>query len=326
MTDCTLCGLDTPDPPVTDEDVPGSFCCRGCLEVSRTLDDPAATDADTAREQVASGDADSGAGQTSSDAGESTPDGEETYLHVEGMHCASCEAFLEGRAASVDGVVTADANYPADAMRVTVTDDSATDAETVAEAVAGVGYDATPLDATDPEVDETASETLGRILVGGFFGMMVMLWYVLFLYPTYFGLPSEALLFDIRGSAGGFLLANVWALTSVVLGYTGAPLLRGAYVAVRTRQPNMDLLVSLAAVTAYLYSTVALLVGRVEVYFDVTVVVVVAVTVGSYYEHRVKSRAVAELTDLTRERVSEARLIVENDGDGTTTDDNTTQS
>jgi Cu2+-exporting ATPase len=311
---------------VTDEDVPGSFCCRGCLEVSRTLDDPAATDADTAREQVATGDADSGAGQTSSDTGESTPDGEETYLHVEGMHCASCEAFLEGRAASVDGVVTADANYPADAMRVTVTDDSATDAETVAEAVAGVGYDATPLDATDPEVDETASETLGRILVGGFFGMMVMLWYVLFLYPTYFGLPSEALLFDIRGSAGGFLLANVWALTSVVLGYTGAPLLRGAYVAVRTRQPNMDLLVSLAAVTAYLYSTVALLVGRVEVYFDVTVVVVVAVTVGSYYEHRVKSRAVAELTDLTRERVSESRLIVENGGDGTTTDDNTTQS
>ncbi|MEZ3142927.1 heavy metal translocating P-type ATPase [Halobaculum sp. MBLA0143] len=291
---CTLCGLATPDPPVTDADAPGSFCCRGCLEVSRTLDDPAGTDAAAARDRVRE--------QSSS----ASVDGEEAYLRVTGMHCASCESFLESRAAAVDGVAAADASYPADAMRLTVDDDADVDPETVADRVSGVGYAAEPLDGAGA-TDDAASETLGRILVGGFFGMMVMGWYVLFLYPTYFGLPSDALLFDLRGGAGGFLLANVWALTSVVLGYTGAPLLRGAYVAVRTGEPNMDLLVSLAAVTAYLYSTVALLAGRVEVYYDVSVVVVVAVTVGSYYERRVKSRAVSELTDLTRERVTEAR-------------------
>jgi Cu2+-exporting ATPase len=321
VTDCTLCGLETPESPVCDDDVSGSFCCRGCLEVARTLDDPAETDAETARESVAGG------AEPVADAAADPPDGEEAYLSVDGMHCASCEAFLEGRADGCAGVAAADANYPASAMRVWH-DPETTDLDTVAETVGGVGYDARPLrDATDSETDgddsvagdgtptagpqsATAddSETLGRILVGGFFGMMVMLWYVLFLYPTYFGLPSDTLLFDIRGDAGAFLLGNVWVSATVVLGYTGAPLLRGAYVAVRTRRPNMDVLVSLAAVTAYLYSTVALLVGRVEVYFDVTVVVVVAVTVGSYYERRMRRRAVGKLTDLTRERITEARV------------------
>jgi Cu2+-exporting ATPase len=306
--DCTLCGLDTPDPPVTDADVPGTFCCRGCLEVSRTLDDPAAMDAETARAEVAS----DGGGIADSDAAaakapETAPDGEEAYLSVEGMHCASCEAFLEGRAVNVEGVLAADANFPADAMRVTCAEDEDVDLDAVADAISGVGYEATALADGEAAGEREETETLGRIIVGGFFGMMVMLWYVLFLYPTYFGLPSEALLFDIHGDAGGFLLGNVWALTTVVLGYTGAPLLRGAYVAARTRQPNMDLLVSIAAVTAYLYSTLAVLVGRVEVYFDVTVVVIVAVTIGTYYENRVKNRAVSKLTDLTRERVSEAR-------------------
>ncbi|MEZ3117748.1 heavy metal translocating P-type ATPase [Halobaculum sp. MBLA0147] len=356
MTDCTLCGLETPAEPVTDDEVPGSFCCRGCLEVSRTLDDPAATDPDAARERVGSGsagerdvgvDADDETAARGPDADDAPPS-EEAYLHVEGMHCASCEAFLESRAEAVDGVLAADASYPADAMRLRLASEGdagevagaegvadaeevadaegvadAAEVADVAEAVAGVGYTAEPLDTAESTVEETSSETLGRILVGGFFGMMVMAWYVLFLYPTYFGLPADALLFDLRGEAGGFLLANVWVMTSVVLGYTGAPLVRGAYVAVRTREPNMDLLVTLAAVTAYCYSTLALLVGRVEVYFDVTVVVVVAVTVGTYYEHRVKARAVAALTDLTRERVTTARRRVdgassERDSDGET--------
>ncbi|WP_082224525.1 heavy metal translocating P-type ATPase [Halolamina rubra] len=299
--DCTLCGLATPPTPVTDEAIDGEFCCRGCLEVARSLDDPAAVDAEDARESVR-------------EAGASIPDDAETaYLQVDGMHCASCEAFLESRAATSDGVAAADANFPADAMRLHY-DPDATDPSAVADAVSGVGYRAEPTGEEGGPGDDDG--TVGRLLVGGFFGMMAMLWYVLFLYPVYFGLPPDALLFDLGDGAGRFLLANVWLSATVVLGYTGAPLLRGAYVAVRTRQPNMDLLVALAATTAYLYSALAVAAGRIEVYFDVTIVVIMAVTVGSYYEERIKQRAVGELTDLTRDRVSEARV---RRGDGTET-------
>ncbi|HKL18363.1 MAG TPA: hypothetical protein VJ905_05320, partial [Halalkalibaculum sp.] len=37
--DCTLCGLDTPDPPVTGEQTEGTFCCTGCLQVYTLLRD-----------------------------------------------------------------------------------------------------------------------------------------------------------------------------------------------------------------------------------------------------------------------------------------------
>ncbi|MEF8800117.1 MAG: heavy metal translocating P-type ATPase [Halolamina sp.] len=301
--DCTLCGLPTPEPPVRDDGVDGAFCCRGCLEVARTVDAPEATDAADARAALSEGsdgdDADAAVSELPADA-------ETTYLQVDGMHCASCEAFLEGRAEAVDGVAAADANVAADAMRVRY-DSATTEPDAVADTIAGVGYTAAPSTGDGDGLGDD-DETIGRLLVGGFFGMMAMCWYVLFLYPTYFGLPPEALLFDLRGNAGRFLMANVWLSATVVLGYTGAPLLRGAYVAIRTRQPNMDLLVSLAASTAYLYSALALALGSIELYFDVTIVVVMAVTVGSYYEQRVKRGAVGALTDLTRDRVSEARL------------------
>ncbi|MFC6737684.1 cation transporter, partial [Halolamina salina] len=115
---CTLCGLETPDPPLTDDGVDGSFCCRGCLEVARSLDDPATADAAEARETVPETEA-------------SVPDDAETaYLQVDGMHCASCEAFLERRATADEGVAAADANFPAEAMRVHY-DPDATDPESV---------------------------------------------------------------------------------------------------------------------------------------------------------------------------------------------------
>jgi len=96
-------------------------------------------------------------------------------------------------------------------------------------------------------------------------------------------------------------------MSGIVLGYTGYPILRGAYVSLRAGEPDMDLLVSLAAVTAWAYSTVALVVGHTHVYFNVSVVVVLAVTVGGYYERRVKNRATGRLTELTTDRVGTAR-------------------
>jgi Cu2+-exporting ATPase len=96
-------------------------------------------------------------------------------------------------------------------------------------------------------------------------------------------------------------------MTSIVLGYTGYPILRGAYVSLRAGRPNMDLLVALAAGTAYVYSTATLLLGGTEVYFDITTVVVIVVTLGGYYETRLKSRAAGQLTELTESRVAAAR-------------------
>ncbi|WP_435185301.1 heavy metal translocating P-type ATPase [Halobellus sp. EA9] len=286
---CTLCDLPTPDPPLTDPEVPGEYCCRGCLEVARTVEDPTDVDGETAAESV--------------DAGPDDAEGETAFLSVSGMHCATCEAFIESRATDRAGVRSASASYPTETVKVTYDPDE-TDREAIAAAISGLGYRADARDVGD-DADETVST--GRLLVGGFFGMMTMLWYLLFLYPVYLEVSPELLLFDLSGSAGAYLVANVWLMATVVLGYTGYPLFRGAYVSLRAGHPNMDLLVALAAAAAYAYSTVVALFGGTEVYFDVAVVVVLAVAVGNYYEGAIKRRAAGRLADLTAERVSEAR-------------------
>jgi Cu2+-exporting ATPase len=290
---CALCDLPTPDPPVTDEAVTGAFCCRGCLEVARTLG-TAETDAAEARESL--------------DTGPTDAAGEEAFLAVDGMHCATCEAFVEARATGHEGVRAADASYPTGTVRL-VHDPETVDREALPGVLDGLGYSAR--DPDDPADDERST---GRLLVGAFFGMMTMCWYVLFLYPSYLGV--DRLLLDVTGLAGDYLLWNVWVMTTVVLLYTGGPMLRGAYVSLRAGLPNMDLLVALAATTAYLYSTLVLLTGGTEVYFDVATVVVLAVTVGDHYESRVRERVAGRLTDLVEERVEEAARVTRREGAG----------
>jgi Cu2+-exporting ATPase len=148
--------------------------------------------------------------------------------------------------------------------------------------------------------------------------MMTMLWYILFLYPAYLGVDSSLLLLDPTGAAGDYLLWNMAVMTAVVVGYTGWPLLRGAYVSLRAGRPNMDLLVAMAATTAFGYSVLAVLLGHTEVYFDVATVIVMAVSLGDYYQDRVRRSALERLTEFTTQRADTARRRT---ADGTETVD-----
>ncbi|QLD86106.1 cation-translocating P-type ATPase [Natronomonas halophila] len=283
---CRLCDLPTPDPPVTADDVDGAFCCRGCLEVQRRLGD----DAEAAIEE----------NEGPALGADEVPEGsEQTFLAVDGMTCSSCEVFVESLGRDIEGVETVEASYASELARV-VYDPESVDADSLPDRLSGYGYEAHD---PDEPADEDGDDVVRFLVGGGFFGMMAMLWYALFLYPTYFGYPP---IVDLGGIGFVYVATNIWAFTSVVLFYTGYPLLRGAYVGLRAWRPNTDLLVSLAAVGAYAYSTLAMLVGHTELYFDVTIAVVLVVTAGTKYESRIKRRATDLLSELTRRQVEEA--------------------
>lgn len=287
MANCTLCGLPTGSRPVTDANVTGEFCCRGCLEISRTLTDLDADAPPTPKSETEPA---------------KSFDGETTFLHVDGMHCTSCERFLESTAERTDGVHSAASSYATDTIRIDY-DPEQVDTETLKDTLTTAGYEATDrttATATGDDID------IVRFLVGGgFFGMMAMVWYVVFLYPTYFGYEP---LFDLGGVDGLYLFAHIWVFTSVVLFYTGFPILRGAYVSLSAGQPNMDLLVSVAALSAYSYSTIAMLVGRTDLYFDVTIAVILVVVAGNHYESAIKRRATGLLTEVSTTLDSTVRL------------------
>jgi Cu2+-exporting ATPase len=296
---CTLCELPTPEPPVRDAEVNGTFCCRGCLEVSRSLSAPAESGGDEAQ-----------ADTSAPDPADANSDSRTAFFSVQGMHCATCETFLERHGSGIDGVRETEASYPASALKVRY-DPDRTDQDEIKAVLDTPGYDF-----FDVDEEPASGAAAGRLLVGVGLGMMAMLWYLLFLYPVYLDLPARLQLVDLDAPAGRYLVWNLWVFASVVLGYTGWPILRGAWISLRTRQPNMDLLVATAATMAYLYSTLAAVLGHPEVYFDVSIVVVLAVTVGGFYERRVTRRATDRLSDIATERVDEARILVDGESQG----------
>ncbi|THE66757.1 cation-translocating P-type ATPase [Salinadaptatus halalkaliphilus] len=301
---CTLCSLPTPVDPIVDPDVDGEFCCRGCLEVARALDSvddvESAVDAATLRDRL-EGDDRSPREPESTERDRGTDD---AFLAVEGMHCSTCEAFLETTAESADGILAAEASYATETVRL-VYDPDRLEADTLPDIVSGYGYSARERTIDSGDDAETDQALVTFLIGGGLFGMMVMVWYAVFLYPTYFGYEPVV---DFGGYDGYYLAVNIWLMTSFVLFYTGYPILRGAYVSLRAGMPNMDLLVTTAAVGSYAYSTLAMGLGRTDLYFDVTVAVVLAVTAGTYYEERIKRRAAGLLSELTEQQVDEARL------------------
>jgi Cu2+-exporting ATPase len=299
---CRLCSLPTPEPPVRDADgeVAGAFCCRGCLAVQRALGDADPAERESLRAAL---DADGAGGTDGAEGGDDAvpDDAGRRFLAVDGMHCATCETFVEATADGVDGVYAAEASYASELLRVTAAADA--DLDRLGSRLARYGYRTRDPDVAG-ETEERADSQLVRFLLGGgVFGMMVMLWYVLFLYPAYLGFTP---LVDLGGLDGLYLFAQVWLLSSLVLFYTGFPILRGAVVSLRAGQPNVDLLVAVAACAAYAYSTVAMLAGRTHLYFDVTVAIVLVVTLGNYYEKRVRRAAADRLSALTAARVREA--------------------
>ncbi|PSP27376.1 hypothetical protein BRC65_06295 [Halobacteriales archaeon QH_2_65_14] len=314
---CQFCGRPVTADPVESDD--GVFCAPGCRDVEATLD----ADAGPPDATMAASGNEGGDGET-----------DRAFFRVTGMHCATCETFLEEQALSCEGVHDAAASYVTETVRVEYDPERMSRTE-VRDVLSTAGYRVVDREATTGESVATAfardsnpetrelEDLLGfRYVAGVVFGTFMLFPYIAVLYPIHF--------LDLTGGATGMfeggpvesgtlLLLPLFAgVTGVVVFFTGLPLLRGAYVSLRTRQPNTDLLAALTLLAAYSYSIVALLLGRFDVYFDLAIVVAASVVAATFYESLVKQRAMERLTDLTVSQTDDARLCLP---DGTTTVD-----
>ena len=338
---CTLCGevLDGQPP---DGSTGNGFCCHGCETVVETLDAAPVHDTrespvrGSRRSEDPSGTAGSGETEWGATAKDEATGTTRTYLHIDGMHNPTCELFVESRATASDGVTAAEASYVTETARIDHDPEEITE-QTLCDRLSTVGYTATVLDAQGGTREEdhhrradltrnerrarrSMDEMLGfRYIAGVVFGTFLLLPYVVVLYPVYisstFGMSLGP--FDqVTGVSDTLVLLPLFLTVSgVVLFFSGLPLLRGAYVSLKTRTANTDLLVTVTIVSAYLYGLVALVAGRLDVYFDLTIVIAASVVAAILYESLQKQRAVEQLTDLTVSQVEEARVI---DADGST--------
>ncbi len=290
-----------------------------------TDDAKSVSDAESTDDANSMGDPESAADAETGDGTDVT----RSFLRVDGMHSVTCEAFLEALAEGCEGVAAAEASYVTETVRVDHDPDRVSRAA-LCETLTTTGYTAVPREeapidsnAATGRGDRQLDSVLGyRYAAGVLFGSFLMLTYVAVLYPAHLSrllgegaLPMFEEVSGLSGEGALLVLPLFFVLTGVVLLFTGLPLLRGAYASLTVRRPNTELLAAITVVGAYLYSTVAVLVGRGDVYFDLTIVVAAAVVAAVFYESLVKQRAMDRLTDLTVSRIDEARRY---DPDGTT--------
>ena len=327
---CRLCG--TALSGTAGDAVSSGFCSTGCRDIAAEFD---ASGADERVGSDAPAGPDDGTGTDRETADETAT--VRTFLRVDGMHSATCEAFLEAVAEDHAGVADAEASYVTETIRVDHEPDrvSATDLE---DALSTVGYTAYLREeaTADDEAGGTrrSREMTGvrkrrsehmleiRYVVGIVFGSFLLLPFVAVFYPMYlteftdWGAISH---FEsaFTGFSGPLYLPLFLIMTGAILYLTGGHLLRGAYISLKLRRPTTDLLAALTIVSAYVFSIVVSGLGRSDIYFDLTIVVASIVMGATYYEATVKRRATDRLTDLTVSQVDTARYYAD---DGSTTE------
>ncbi len=275
--ECKLCGLPTHTPPVRDNG--HVFCCFGCREVYRCFG------------------GDILAAETREPSPQVTPplQGTEAFLMIDGMHCPSCEILIKRTAVKVDGILSAAASYATSTAKV-VYDPNRIDESELPEALSRSGYHARLRTDNAPEYDER--QPLLRLVTAVGLTAVVMMLYLAFFYPTHLGLVDPRDLAPVRWLAFYAAPRAMLALTTILILYVGMPILRGAWIGFRSRVLNMDCLLAIAILAAYGYSIGQLVIGSLDLYFDVAAVIVAVVTTGRYFEQGAKARATRELTNI----------------------------
>lgn len=223
---------------------------------------------------------------------------ETARLRIGGMTCATCSGRVEAALRRVTGVISAQVNLASGLASVAYLPGLATPAELL-RVVADAGYDAAPAESWAEERQAAASaefqsarRELRWLLILG--ALTVPLW-----------APMVSMLFGATWSLSGWLQLGL-ALPVQVVG--GARFYRGAWLAVRARSANMDVLVAMGTTAAFVLSLVLLAEGGHHLYFEAAASVIVFVRLGKWLESRAKHGTTRAIRSLMMLRPALARV------------------
>jgi Cu2+-exporting ATPase len=213
----------------------------------------------------------------------------EISLLLEGIRCAACIWLIERVLARLNGVLEAKVNYSTHGALIRFDPDRVSPAN-LFEAIHQLGYLPRPYsrDAAQQAAERERKSLLIRFGTAAFLSMHLM-GYSIALYAGYFQGMSPTVRTLLQ-----YLAAIV---TTPVVFYCGMPFLQGATRSIRNRAPNMDLLIALGVLTAYIYSLYAMLAGR-EVYFETAAMIISLILLGRIFEHSARRRASSSIDRL----------------------------
>jgi Cu2+-exporting ATPase/Cu+-exporting ATPase len=227
---------------------------------------------------------------------------------VQGMHCASCSTVITKKLSKLDGVDTVNVNFATEKAKI-VFDTTKNTLESMNNEIGKLGYSLVSFEEDSLNMGRmnhgeylsvSSTDTQERDMIEqknkadfvtplALFIFVVMMWDISarsFSFVPNFPIPME--LFNVISMV----------LASVVMFWIGKPFIGGVSNFIRYRVANMDTLIGIGTLTAYLYSIVITLLPQVKIlfslpdytYFDVVIVVIGFVAFGKYLEVRSKQK------------------------------------
>ncbi len=307
---CAHCTL--PVPPALARAEGPAFCCAGCQSVYAIVHaaglqryytdrEPALGQATPARlSQRKYEDLDDAAFQESH-CRQSADGLQSTELLLEGIHCSACVWLVERLARVVPGVVASRLDLGRAVLEVSW-DPARVRLSAVARGLASLGYQPHPTSATAAIAERRAGDRalLLRLGVAGAVAGNVML----MAFALYSG-SAESMAPEYRTL---FRWASLVLATPSVF-WSGSIFLRGAWAALRTRTPHMDVPVSVGLLVGYAGGAWSTLRGSGEVYFDTLCTLVFLLLIGRYLQRSQHRRSSSKTELLTALSPSTARCI-----------------
>ena len=220
----------------------------------------------------------------------------ESYLAIEGMHCAACTLAVEQALQRVPGVESVQVNGASATARVVWEAGRSRPSQWLAS-LRQSGYGAMPAgDLLEAAPRQRAARLmLWRWLVAGF-GMMQAMMYS---WPLYIAAPGE-----ITPDIEALLRWGAWMMTLPVVLFSCWPFFTSALRDMRNRRVGMDVPVALGILIAFAASTAATFDpagpwGR-EVWYDSVTMFVFFLLSGRLLEQRLRDRTAGSLEALMR--------------------------
>lgn len=290
---CTHCSLPVPR-GLLEEGAEEQFCCAGCRTVYETL-----KGAGLQRFYELAEQSDDGPARAASTSGRGFTEFDHedflaTYvqeeesvsrvtLYLEGVHCAACVWLVEKLPKVVPGVLEARLDMGRAIVTVVWRSESVK-LSVIARTLDRLGYPPHPLKSGEEQQQrkKEARTALLRIGVAGALAGNVM-GIAFALYGGYLqGMDTE-----LRD----FFRWSALLLTLVSLLWPGRTFFRGAWAAIRTRTPHMDLPIALGIGAGFLGGAWHTITGTGEVYFESVAILVFLLLVGRHFQSKQQRKA-----------------------------------
>ena len=205
-------------------------------------------------------------------------------LPITGMTCSNCSLRIEKTLSKMEGVIQVKVDLSSETAFIEF-DEKKVDIKNIKKTIESIGYSVPFIDnSTENEFDILQKKELEKqkrkFWVSLFLTIPIMIFGMNWIeIPSYY---IETITVDII----------LFVLTSIVIFYSGIQFLKGFVYSIKNLYPDMNTLVTIGVLSAYIYSTVELILQanvhleHIHLYFDTSATIITFILLGKYLEKK----------------------------------------